>query len=59
MKESYCFTLTSAILKDDVVYDVTMMSTSTSKRQSYVTSYTTNVLTTRVVIRFLSVPRVG
>ena len=59
MNKSCCFTLTSAILKVDVVCEVTMMSTSTSKRQSYVTSYTTNVLITRADIRFLSVPRVG
>ena len=59
MNESCCFTLTSTTLKVDVVRDVTMTSTSTSYQQSYPTSFTTNVLTTRVVIRFLSVPRIG
>ena len=56
--ESRSNTLTSAILKLNVVYNVTMTSIPTSSRQSYVTSYATNILTTRVLIRFLSIPRV-
>ena len=51
--ESCCFTLTSTILKVDVVCDVTRRHNdvncnilATSYRQIYGTSYTTNVLTT-------------
>ena len=52
-------TLTSAILKVDVVFDVAMMSTPNVLTTVNVTSYTTNVLTPRAVIRFLSTHGVG
>ena len=49
INESHSYPWTSSILKV-MLY---VMS------QLYVTAYTTNVLTTRIVIRFLSIPRVG
>ena len=56
MNESCCFTLTSAILKVDVVCDVAMTSTPNVLTTELHGPYTTNVLTTRVVNRFFIYP---
>ena len=56
--ESDSYTLTSAILQVDAVCDVA--TTLLPKvLTTDVTSYTASELTTRVVIRFLSIPLVG
>ena len=59
MNESCFFTLTSSILKVDIVCDVAMTSTPNVLMTELRDPYTTSVLTTRVVMRFLSIPQVG
>ena len=58
--EPCSYTLMSTIVKVDVMTcDVTMMSTpNILMTELVVTSYTTNVLTTCIVILFFSIPRV-
>ena len=60
INEFRSYMLTSTILTVDVACDVAMTSTpNVLTIEIYMTSYTTNVLTTRGVIQFLSIPWVG
>ena len=59
MNESRSLTLASDIMKIDVVCDVAMMSTPNVLTRELRNLPYNNVLTTRVFILFLSVPRVG
>ena len=55
INESHSYTLTSAILKVDVIYNITLSNSKVfnTELRDLQYSYTTNVLTTRVVIHWL------